>query len=122
MPAVAQRNSPTINRSAKSLPPKGLVLRCIIFQNGSKEYTAECVDLDILVYGKTPDGAWRSLKNAISGYLDVAFSGDPTGLVPRPSPLSHRARYHYYALKAGFTGGTGRNFLLNDWAIGSTLC
>ena len=120
--AVAERQIQSSNPSAKHMLPNGLVLRCMVFQNETKEYTAECIDLDILVYGKNPYDAWRSLEGAIVGYLNVAFSGDTSGLVPRPSPLLRRARYHCYALRAGLTSGTRRSFLLNDWSPSPTLC
>ena len=123
MSAVAERPRRSLDRSAKhNKLPKGLIFRCVIFPNATKEYSAECIDLDILAYGKTQYDAWRSLKSAIVGYLDVALGDDIAGLVPRPAPFSHRMRYHYYALRAGFTAGTRRNFLLNDWSLGPTLC
>lgn len=122
MSAIAERKIPAANISANHLPPKGLVLRCIVFQNETKAYTAECIDLDLLVYGKTPHGALYSLQEAIVGYLNVASNGDCTGLVPRPSPLSHRARYHLYALRAALSAGAKRNFLLSDWSPGPTPC
>ena len=122
MPAVAERPSRSVDRRAKHMLPKGLVLRCVIFPNNAKEYTAECIDLDILVYERNPYDAWRSLKSAIAGYLDVAFTGNTTGLVPRPAPFSHRVRYHYYALRAALTTGPSRSFLLNDWSVNSGLC
>lgn len=95
------------------------MLRCIVFQHDRNEYTAECIDLDLIVYGKTTHEALHSLTNAIVGYLAVAFKGDYTGLVPRPSPFSHRARYHFFALRAALSigmSGAKRNFLLSDWS------
>jgi hypothetical protein len=85
-----------------------------------QEYTAECIDLNLMVYGKTPYEALDSLRGAMGGYLAVAFSGDPAGLVPRPSPFIHRAKYHFYALLAAL--GTKRSFLLSDWSPGPSLC
>jgi len=120
--AVAESKQPEIKGSSKCLIPKNLVLRCIVFKNDIGEYTAECIDLDILVYGKTAHEAYRSLKDAVYGYLDVAFKGDLTGLLPRPAPRSHRLRYHIYALRAGLFAGAKRNFLLSDWSPGPTLC
>ena len=125
MSPVAERKYSNMKHSAKQLPPDGLVLRCVVFQNKQNEYSAECIDLDLLVYGKTPHEALQSLREAIRGYITVAFNGDPAGLVPRPSPFSHRARYHYYALRAAFSigvAGAKRNFLLSDWSPGSSFC
>jgi hypothetical protein len=123
--SVAERKDSDLKSSAKQLPPSGLVLRCVVFQNDQNEYTAECIDLDLLVYGKNPSEALHSLRSAIVGYLDLAFAGDRAGLVPRPSSFSHRARYHSYALRAAFSigmAGTKRNFLLSDWSPGHSLC
>jgi hypothetical protein len=122
---VAERKDPNLRHGAKQLPPNGLVLRCIVFKNKQDEYSAECIDLDLLVYGKTLHDALHSLRDAITGYLEVAFNGDPAGLVPRPAPFWHRARYRFYALRAGFSVGmTGakRTFLLSDWPPGPSFC
>lgn len=125
MSTVAERHDSDLKQSAKHLPLNGLVLRCVVFQNTQTEYTAECIDLDLMVRGKNPYEALRSLRHAIIGYLGVAFAGDPAGLVPRPSPFSHRARYHIFALRAALSiGGVGakRTFLLCDWAPGPLIC
>ena len=122
MSAVAERKISDRKNSAKHIPPNGLVLRSIVFKSQSNAYTAECIDLDILVYGKTQHEALHSLREAIFGYLQVAFSGDPSGLVPRRAPLSHRLRYHLFALRAALTAGATRSFLLSDCSPGPTLC
>lgn len=119
---AAERKKPESKNSATHFLPEGLVLRCVVFQNATKAYTAECIDLDILVYGQTQHEALRSLREAIVGYLQVAFNGDPSGLVPRRAPLSHRVRYHLYALRAALTAGAQRNFLLSDCSPGPILC
>ena len=122
MSAVAERPNPEAKNGAKHKLPKGLVLRCIVFPTETGEYTAECIDLDLLVCGKTPYDALHSLRDAIGGYLAVAFNGDVAGLVPRPAPISHRVRYHLYALRAALSAGATRNFLLSDWSPGPTFC
>ena len=122
MSAVAERKITDRKNRAKHIPPNGLVLRCIVFKNQSNAYTAECIDLDILGYGKNKHGALCSLREAIVSYLPGALSGDPSGLVPRMAPMSHRLRYHLYALRAALTAGTTRNFLLSDCSPGPTLC
>jgi hypothetical protein len=122
---VAERKDSNLRRGAKQLPPNGLVLRCIVFKNKQNEYSAECIDLDLLVYGKTLHEALHSLRDAIMGYMAVALNGDSAGLVPRPAPFSHRARYHFYALRAAFgigMAGARRTFLLNDWSPGPSFC
>jgi hypothetical protein len=113
---IAERKDSELKSSATQLIPNCLVLRCMVFKNDQNEYTAECVDLNLLVYGKTPHSALDSLRGAMVGYLAVAFAGDPTGLVPRPSPFSHRAKYHFYALRAALSAGAKRNFLVSDWS------
>ena len=125
MSPVAERKYSDVKHSAKQLPPNGLVLRCLVFKNRQNEYAAECIDLDLLVYGKTPHDALHSLRDAIRNYLEVALSGEISGLVPRPAPFSHRARYHFYALRAALSigvAGAGRNFLLSDWSPGPSSC
>jgi hypothetical protein len=122
---VAERKYSDVKHSAKHLPPNGLVLRCLVVKNQRNEYAAECIDLDLLVYGKTPHDALHSLRDAIRGYLMVAFDGETIGLVPRPAPLSHRARYHFYALRAALSigvAGAERTFLLSDWSPGPSFC
>ena len=125
MSTVAERKDSDVKHSARQLPPNGLVLRCIVFKHKQNEYTAECIDLDLMVRGKNPHEALRSLRHAIVGYLNVALAGDTAGLVPRPSPFSHRARYHVFALRAALgirDAGAKRNFLLSDWSPGSLTC
>jgi hypothetical protein len=120
--AIAERKIPREPNVSPRHPPKGLVLRGVVFPNDANAYTAECIDLDILVYGKTPHEALRSLQGAIVSYLEVAQRGDCTGLIPRMAPRSHRARYHLYAMRAALSAGARRNFLLSDWSPGQILC
>lgn len=123
MSVIAERrDSEAKKERANRLMPKGLILRCIVFENKPGEYTAECIDLDLMARGRTPHDALRSLKEAVVGYLNVAFTGDPSGLVPRPSPLSHRLRYHWYALCAALSIGARGKFLLSDWTAGALFC
>jgi len=105
---------------AKRLAQKGLILRCIIYPH-KNQYTAECVDLDLMARGKTPHEAFMSLKSAIVGYLKVALDGDPTDLVPRRSPVLHRLRYHACAFCAALIGSK-RKFLLHDCTPEALLC
>jgi hypothetical protein len=117
--AVAELKSA---KQRKPMPREPLVVRCMVFQEPSGEYTAECIDLDIIASGTTPHDAFKSLIEAVSGYLSVAVKGDTTGLIPRPSPLGHRARYHLFALRAALNFGVKRNFLLSDWSPGKSCC
>lgn len=123
MSAVAEDKGIHPCKQRKLLSPEHLIVRCMVFESRNGEYTAECIDLDIMARGGSPHDALTSLIEAVSGYLTVAFKGDPTGLVPRPSPLSHRARYHLFALRAAFTFGligARRKFLLTDWSPGKS--
>lgn len=99
-----------------------LVLRCVVFQSKFGEYTAECIDLNMMTKAATSHEALRSLKQAMQGYLLVALDGDLKGLVPRPSPPSHRARYHFFALRAALGLTPNRNFLVSDWSPDPSPC
>ena len=114
--AVAEDRANQADKRCKPFKTKRLVFRCVIFRDRTGVYTAECVDLNLVVRGDTPHAAFESLHTAMVGYLTVAFQGDdPAGLVPRPSPLLHRVRYHAYALKAALLSGGERDFLVSDW-------
>ena len=77
-----------------------LTLRCYVYRQTSDVWVAECVDLDLMVKARTADLAAHSLYDAMTGYLKTASEGELSGLLPRPSPLSHRLRYHWFCLKA----------------------
>jgi hypothetical protein len=72
-----------------------MYFRCYAYAVHGDRFVAECLDLDITVEENTLNKAVRSLNNAIEGYVTVALEGDVHGLIPRPSPLSHRLLYHY---------------------------
>ena len=72
-------------------------LRCFYYKRGGG-YAAECIDLDLTSLGATPEEAIGSLQEAMFGYLEVAFEGNPKGLVMRRSPLSRRLHYHWHVL------------------------
>jgi predicted RNase H-like HicB family nuclease len=122
VPALAENKQTASREPRTTVAPKILFLRCMVYCKEPAHYLAECIDLDITVRGSTPQEAEASLKSAIEGYLHVAFNGDERGLVPRPAPLSHRARYHLFALRAALSIGV-RNFLLCDFtAPGASFC
>lgn len=98
------------------------VLRWMVYASNPGEYTGECVDLDIMVRAGDPSKAMHSLHEAMDSYLDVAFKGDLEGLVPRPSPLSHRIRYQLFALRAAFSVSIRRNFIVGDWIPNVSTC
>jgi hypothetical protein len=80
-----------------------LRLRCFARQIRPTVYVAECIDLDISAEAETMEGAINGLRDAMTGYLLVAFEGQATDAaatsVLRPSPLSHRLRYYFEYLK-----------------------
>jgi len=77
-----------------------LRLRCFSYRAAGNRYIAECIDLDILGEGDTQEDAIGALQEAMTGYLTAVIDGqDTTGLIPRPSPLSHRVRYYFELLK-----------------------
>lgn len=108
-PTVTQEKEQ--HKSQVSLPKT--TLRCLVYKPKSNLYIAECVDLDILVRAGTEQEAAKKLVEAIRGYMKVVLEGDITGLVPRPSPFSHRLRYRFYAVLAAFVNAH-RNFRLVD--------
>ena len=125
MSGVSEDTKLQSSKQSTELPLKAfsdLVLRCVVFQSKPGEYTAECIDLDMLAKATTPHDALRGLKQAMQGYLYVALNGDLAGLVPRPSPLRHRARYHFFALRAALGVTLKRNFLVSDWSPGPSPC
>ena len=75
-------------------------LRSFYYSPSPGEWVADCVDLDLMAQGKTPDEAIGKLQEAVHGYIKVAFDGESVkGLVLRPSPLSHRIRYYMSVTK-----------------------
>jgi predicted RNA-binding Zn-ribbon protein involved in translation (DUF1610 family) len=71
-------------------------LRCFTYRSWrSRQYVAECIDLDIASEGTSEKEAIGGLQDAMRGYLAVAFDGSGIeGLIFRPSPTLHRLRYH----------------------------
>lgn len=74
-------------------------LRAFTYEKKGLGFVAECVDLDLMSQGETIDEAILKIQEAMATYLQVAFEGDPMGLVLRPSPLSHQLRYHLHCLR-----------------------
>jgi hypothetical protein len=85
--------------SPARLALKGKTFRCFAYKHKSGVFIAECIDLNLMVKSKTMKKSVSSLGSAIAGYLDVAVEGDTEGLIPRPSPLSHRLHYHAVGLE-----------------------
>ncbi len=87
-------------------------------------YIAECIDLDLMSQGNTPEEAIKRLQEAMCGYLQVVFSGESTkGLVLRLSPLSHRLRYYAHKLLSRFSSKRHQHLMLpNDPIRKNKLC
>jgi len=86
-----------------------------VYRQTLDEWVAECIDLDLMVKARTPDLAAHGLQDAMLGYLKTAIEGDPSGLIPRPSPFSHRLRYQWFCLKAAFAVRR-QNFRIIDYS------
>jgi hypothetical protein len=121
VPTVADEKEVKPAKQRKIPLQQSFVLRCMVYPNKPGEYTAECIDLDIMVRASTPQEALHDIRAAIRGYLTVVLAGDTAGLLPRPSPLSHRIRYHSLVLRAALTFGIRRTFLVSDLSA-SDLC
>lgn len=122
MSAVADEKEVRSVKQRKTQPHQSFVLRCMVYQSKSGEYTGECIDLDIMVRAGTPQKAFHELREAVKGYLVVVLGGDTEGLLPRPSPFWHHVRYHMLALRAALTVGIRRNFLVSDLAPDLCSC
>lgn len=73
-----------------------VVLRCYAFRRvrDGRVY-AECIDLDIIVVRDNIEEAVDALNDAVIGHVEAAAEqGWLETLVPRPSPLGKRLRYH----------------------------
>jgi len=108
--------SPELERSeharTRRVPP--YIFRCHCYSRTPGKWIGECVDLDIIVEAKTPEQAQRELNNAVFGYLKVVFASDDIeGLIPRPSPLSHRILYRLFCLTAALTSNRA-SFRISD--------
>ena len=93
-----------------------VALRCLVYGPRRGKHFAECIDLDIISQGESREEAIGKLQEAMFAYLQTVFNGRPTkGLVLRPSPLSHRIRYHLRSLRhlayVAFKGGAGKHLL-----------
>ena len=121
MPTVANEKEVQPVKQRKIPLQQSFVLRCMVYPNKPGEYTAECIDLDIMVRANTPQEAFHQIRAAIKGYLAVVSEGETEGLLPRPSPLGHRFRYHCLVLRAALTFGIRRSFLVSDLSA-ADLC
>ena len=112
--------------SHKREQARRVTLRGLVYPD-SGSYIAECVDLNIMVRRDSAEEAFRGMQDAVSGYLETVFeneedarmfaeTGKAEGLIPRPSPLSHRLRYDAFCLVAAFVGA-GRNFQIVDCSV-----
>jgi len=80
-------------------------LRAYFYSPGPGRYIAECIDLDLLSQGNTPEQAVGKLQEAMASYLLAAFDGESTkGLVLRPSPLGHRLHYRWHCFVKSVLG------------------
>ena len=80
-----------------------LPLRTFFYQTWGGTHVAECIDLNLIAEGSTLEEAIGGLQEAVYGYVKVALDGDTCGLLPRPSPLSHRLNYYWRRLVGKLT-------------------
>ena len=77
---------------------RDFILRCYAYRAGSI-YRGECIDLDLLVERDSLPDVVRALSEAVIGYVETANEqGWVDQLVPRPSPVSRRLKYHWLTL------------------------
>jgi hypothetical protein len=89
----------TLPKDVQAAQQQSFILRCFMYQERSTGlYVAECIDLNLIVKARKDVKAMRELRDAVLGYVRVAVEvGEEKNLIPRPSPLSHRA--HYCAIR-----------------------
>ena len=78
-----------------------LALRCFVRRHYGRGYIAECLDLDISAEAPTVEQAIAGLQDAMVGYLDVIFEGQPTKIqaILRPAPWAHWLLYFLEMIK-----------------------
>ena len=84
------------------------ILHCYA-EGGRGEWEAICLDLDIAVQGASFEAVYRSLRTAISLYLETAEAlpaSDRADLLDRPAPFS--IRWRFLAQAAQYALGTRR--------------
>src|ERR1019366_9850433 len=88
-----------------------ITLRCFTYGPRRGRYFAECIDLDLISQGNSPEEAIGKLQEAMFSYIETVFDGQSTkGLVLRLSPLSHRLHYHLRVIGHWLSGLlTGRH-------------
>lgn len=72
-----------------------LPIRCFWYRSGSRYY-AECLDLDLITKGDTPEQAIAQLQEDMYWYVQTALSGDTRGLLPRPASRARWIRYYLH--------------------------
>jgi len=75
-----------------------LPLRCFWYRKQKNIY-AECLDLDIITRGDTPEEAIARLQEDVYWYIATVLSKESSeGLIPRPAPWSSWARYYLHTI------------------------
>lgn len=81
---------------------RDIILRCYAYRAGST-FRGECIDLDLLVERDSLPDVVRALSEAVVGYVDTANEqGWVDQLIPRPSPVSRRLKYHWLTFPPRF--------------------
>lgn len=100
---ISREDTCSANSNHQGIVRHTILLRCFVYPVRDGCYLAECVDLDISAEAATEAAAKNGLYDGIKGYLNTICSTpqlcgtDEKGireLILRPSPLTHRIRYH----------------------------
>ena len=114
MPAGADEAPQPSADPRRSPNAEPIILRCFAYR-GRGGYYAECVDLDILVWRETLQEAIEDLNEAIEGHVSTAAAhGWLPAMLKRPSPWTHRARYHWEIAQRAIWSGLNRTVAIFD--------
>lgn len=73
-------------------------IRCYCYRKGNAFY-AECLDLNLVTRGETPEEAIGRLQEDMWWYVDTVLSGGSSeGLIPRRAPFWDWVRYYSYLM------------------------
>lgn len=87
-------------RSAPSLRPIDLVLRCYVrrVRKSERRWVAHCIDLDLWAAGDSLGDARTGMRCAITGYVETVLETEDLDSIPpllrRRAPLRYRSLWH----------------------------
>jgi hypothetical protein len=84
-------------------PKKSLVLKGYIRATGNGQFEGVCLNLNLVVRGRTLEDTDKKLLDLMIAYLDDARKdGTWDDLVPRRAPLSYYAEYYRLKVRSHF--------------------